>query len=214
MYDLKERPAQARHSEEEAFLARYTTRNAIYRWHMEEFHKTLVDLVRLAAPRTVLDAGCGEGILTDILARRMPDLKITGVDNRPGAIHYAQTHFPDAGHFRVGSVLDLPFPDRSFDLVLCSEVLEHLPDPMAALQELIRVSAGHVLITVPREPAFRVLNAIGRQLGINADPGHVQFWTKQTFQRDFGRHFDASAFRWKHTYQLVLGSTGGGIQMS
>ena len=52
----------------------------------------------------------------------------------------------------------LPFPSRQFDLVLGIEVLEHVPDPAAALAELDRLCRGELVVSVPREPVWRVAN--------------------------------------------------------
>ena len=65
----------------------------------------------------------------------------------------------------VGSVLELPFPDRSFDVVFCTEVIEHTTDPRLAVAELTRVVApgGRLVLTVPNRlwrPAVLVANAL------------------------------------------------------
>ncbi|CAN5623271.1 hypothetical protein BH23BAC4_BH23BAC4_16260 [soil metagenome] len=187
-------------------LNRYTTSSRIYRWHTDVFHEALLDLIDSAtpSPRSILDAGCGEGYVSNLIAERNPQAKLTGIDASEGAIAYAQTNFGHAGDYQVASIFELPFPDNHFDLVLCSEVLEHLDDPMSALEELKRVSRRHVLITVPREPIFKFLNDVGKTLRLCGDPGHVNFWTKQDFQDVFQPHFSDTEFSWKHTYQLML----------
>ncbi len=94
---------------------------------------------------TVLDVGCGDGALTNPLVER--GLEVAGVDISAVAL----------GHFRgrgvVGEVADLPFAADAFDLVLCTEVLEHLPEDVypAALGELERVARRYLLVTTPNE---------------------------------------------------------------
>jgi ubiquinone/menaquinone biosynthesis C-methylase UbiE len=189
-----------------ANLNRYTTRSRLYRWHTAAFHDALYELVATSKPRTLLDAGCGEGFVANLIAERDPSIRITGIDASDEVVAFARRRFANAADFHVGSVFELPFEDDSFDLVMCSEVLEHLRDPLAAVRELTRVSRRHVLITVPREPVFQMLNDIGKALRLCGDPGHVQFWTKQSFQEYFEPHFAQADFSWKHTYQLVLGT--------
>jgi len=96
-------------------------------------------LDRLAPAARVLDVGCGEGVLVDEYASR---LAIEGVD-----LHYA------SARVRQGSVLALPFPTASFDVVLCLDVLEHLPhaDQAAALAEIRRVlrPGAEALLSLP-----------------------------------------------------------------
>jgi ubiquinone/menaquinone biosynthesis C-methylase UbiE len=87
----------------------------------------------------VLDAGCGEGVLVEEFHDR---LRIEGLDE-----NY------NSPHVRRGSLMALPYPDQSFDRVLCLDVLEHLSyaDQPHALAELRRVVTddGEVLISLP-----------------------------------------------------------------
>jgi SAM-dependent methyltransferase len=93
----------------------------------------------------MLDAGCGSG-------RMLPELErfghATGVDADPACVRTAT----ERGHaVRLGSIAHLPFPSARFDLITCLDVIEHLPDDVAALTELRRVTApgGRLLVTVP-----------------------------------------------------------------
>jgi ubiquinone/menaquinone biosynthesis C-methylase UbiE len=96
-------------------------------------------LDRLAPATRVLDVGCGEGVLVEEYAAR---LVIEGVD-----LNYS------SARVRQGSALALPFPDASFDVVLCLDVLEHLPhaDQAAALGEICRVlrPEGDAILSLP-----------------------------------------------------------------
>ena len=183
---------------------KYTVDNALYQWHLQAFLDELCGMLDQASPETVLDAGCGEGFVTDRLARHDADLELTGIDLSDGAIDYAREHFGHRAQFLTGSIFDLPFEDDQFDAVVCSEVLEHLDTPRRAVEELRRVARGHVLITVPREPYFQWLNNVGQWLGLSPDPGHVNFWTKADFQDFVQDHFSSVQFAWKHIYQLAL----------
>lgn len=185
-------------------LRRHTATNSLYRWHMAAFHERIFAFVQRANPDSVLDAGCGEGFGLHDLARRAPDLTLTGIDLNEDAVAYARARFGDVAAFDHGSILDLPYGDNAFDLVLCSEVLEHLPNPGPAIAELRRVARTHVLITVPLEPYFQALNHVAQWLGISGDPGHVQFWTHAAFQAFIRQHVGEAAFARKHIYQLAL----------
>lgn len=77
----------------------------------------------------------------------------------------------------------LRFDDASFDLVLSSQVLEHIPNPETVRDELARVSARWVLVSVPLEPVFRSICALTVAVGVGQDPGHVNFWTAAAFRR-------------------------------
>ncbi len=183
---------------------KHTTRNWLYRKHLESFLEQLYVMLEATEPTSVLDAGCGEGFVVDYVAQRNPELRLAGVDLSDTAIEYARAHFGEKARFRTGSVYKLPFSDNSFDTVICSEVLEHLDDPGRAVQELKRVARRYVLITVPHEPYFQWLNTLGRWLHINPDAEHVNFWTSKTFQQFIRVHFDDPSFAWKQLYQLSV----------
>ena len=82
-----------------------------------------------------------------------------------------------------GDITKMPFQDRSFDIVICTEVMVHLEKPDAALKELIRIAKKFVFVTVPREPWFCLGNLLVlknvRRLGNPMD--HINHWTKKPF---------------------------------
>ncbi len=94
----------------------------------------------------VLDAGCGTGALARQVLRIEPAAQITMLDLSPGMLARA-ADVP--GEHLLGSVLDLPVADGSFDVVISGWVIETVPDPMAAVREYLRVSntEGHVFYT-------------------------------------------------------------------
>jgi SAM-dependent methyltransferase len=92
--------------------------------------------------RTILDVGCGDGAITNRLAQ---DWDVTGVDMSAAALAHVETNAVQA------SGTDLPFADGSVDLVLSTEMLEHLhpEDYRKAISEMRRVTRRYVLVTVP-----------------------------------------------------------------
>lgn len=144
-------------------------------------------------PGSVLDVGCGEGFVT----ARLPGGRVVGVDPDARALEAAARRVP-AGEFHRAAVTALPFDDGAFDLVVCTQVLEHLEDPAAALRELRRVARGAVLVTVPHEPWFRLGNlARGRHLSrLGSTPGHLHTWTGRGFRRLAGGTW-FGAFPWQ-----------------
>jgi len=86
----------------------------------------------------VLDIGCSTGILTRHYAEYFGE--IVGVDIDDGAIDWAnRNRAADNITYRIGDSMDLPFPDRSFEIVTCTHIYEHVPDAQQMLDEIFRV---------------------------------------------------------------------------
>jgi hypothetical protein len=130
----------------------------------------------------VLDVGIGEGFAFERLGLDAP-LQV-GVEYRLDKLESARTRVARLAAVRADAGM-LPLPDASIDLVLCTEVLEHLVHPEPALAELARVTGGSCVVSVPWEPWFRVGNLVrGKNVGrLGNDPEHVQHFTPATFRR-------------------------------
>jgi ubiquinone/menaquinone biosynthesis C-methylase UbiE len=100
-----------------------------------------------SAAGPTLDVGCGDGALAHDLAERT-GARVVAVDLSVKRVERARSRVAGLPVSQAG-VYALPFRDRSFPLVVCTDLLEHLDDPQAAVRELARVSSGHVLVTVP-----------------------------------------------------------------
>lgn len=103
--------------------------------------------------RRGLDVGCGPGQFTILIAERDPGAEVWGIDLAPTMIELARRHAsesPAAGrlHFEVADVVELPFPDEHFDVVVSSGSIKHWPDQAGALREIYRVLAprGRIFI--------------------------------------------------------------------
>jgi SAM-dependent methyltransferase len=102
--------------------------------------RILSDWFAQLAPRgvRVLDVGCGDGLIAALMGSKRPDIELVGVDVLPRE----HSHIP----VQMFDGTRIPFADRSFDLVLFSDVLHHTKDPRILLQEAQRVASKHVLI--------------------------------------------------------------------
>ena len=105
------------------------------------------------ATGSALDVGCGTGGNLRML-RSQSFTRVAGVDISPDAVRYCRRK--GFGDVVLGSAQELPFPDESFDVILLTDVLEHVEDDVAALREAGRVlgSRGLLIVTVP---AFTLL---------------------------------------------------------
>lgn len=113
----------------------------------------------------VLDVGCGSGNLLAALSGN----RVVGLDLCDTLLDKAKERAAGLIHIQIikGGAEFLPFPDRSFDRIVCSEVLEHVLDPRAVLDEIYRVArpGARVVITIPNEKLInrtkRVILALG-----------------------------------------------------
>jgi 2-polyprenyl-3-methyl-5-hydroxy-6-metoxy-1,4-benzoquinol methylase len=169
---------------------KYGSTNPVVKRLMAGFERTLDELFTEAAPSTILDVGCGEGVLTERWARRTPG-RVVGIDLDDPLLHaeWAKRQVPNL-EYRVMKAENLPFGDGEFELAAAIEVLEHVPDPEHTVAEMARVASKHLLVSVPREPLWRGLNmargAYLRELGNT--PGHLNHWSKRGFVSLLSQH--------------------------
>ena len=170
---------------------KYGSTNPVVRRLMASFERTLDEQFARAAPTSLLDVGCGEGVLIHEWAGRVAPARVVGIDLEEPSIQagWAERQAPNL-EYRVMKAEDLPFADAEFDMATAVEVLEHVPDPAHTVAEMARVAARHLLVSVPREPLWRGLNlARGAYLPqLGNTPGHVNHWSKRSFVELLGRH--------------------------
>jgi len=135
------------------------------------FFEEIAERCAAFEPRRVIDVGCGTGHLLAAILRRVPAVEsLVGVDYAAAAIERLKEVVPQARGY-VSSVYDLDLGDEPFDLVVCTEVLEHLDRPADALESLRRLCApgGRIVVTVPD--------------GDRDDwEAHVNFWNAQELE--------------------------------
>jgi len=125
-------------------------------------------------PRRVLNAGCGGGLYSGLLnaAKGVVELVELDIENVPSPQSNGSRYY-----FAIASLTAIPMRENLFDIILCSEVLEHISDDEIAMDELRRVMApgGYLLVTVPTPPA-------------PFDPHHVrEGYTSEELASAFGR---------------------------
>lgn len=142
-------------------------REGLDRYRTELTDQAVLDAVGDVDGLDVLDAGCGEGYMSRLLAER--GARASGIDLSDSLIDYAKTH-PDAIRlglkYAVGSIETLPYEDDSFDVVVCNHVLSDVVDPAAALREIGRVlRPGSRLVVLMLHPCFYTAHAERDALG-------------------------------------------------
>lgn len=114
-------------------------------WHTNKLN-SILELFDFS-PKTILDVGCASGWFLSKLLEKFPDSKCYGIDLYDKAITYGKKQYP-AIRFKIADAHDLPFEDKKFDLVVCTEVLEHVDNPKGVLLEIKRVLKNQGLAIV------------------------------------------------------------------
>lgn len=192
---------------------KYGSSNPIARRLMAGFLGAFDALVGRAAPRTAFEIGCGEGELSLRMIERGIDAR--GFDLEAEVVAEANARARARGlgdRFEARSIYSLEPGEIAADLIVCCEVLEHLPDPVRALDILAAQDAPFLLLSVPREPVWRVLNlARGKYVGqLGNTPGHIQHWSRAGFRRLVQSRFEIAAERNPLPWTMLLVRTGRG----
>lgn len=163
---------------------KHTHKNPIEKYLIGNFYNVLNKILRDINPNKILDVGSGEGFTLKRLQENHIGKKLEGVEYSNEAIRIGKKLFPDIV-IKKGTIYELSYKDNSFDTVICTEVLEHLEDPRAALKELARVSSRYILLTVPNEPFFIAANLLrGKNIRrFGNDIEHINHWTFWGFRK-------------------------------
>jgi len=174
---------------------KYASSNPVERRLMRGFLDALEGALPESPPATVLEVGMGEGEVTTVVSNRYPGAHVVGVDLPDADLAGEWGARGLTGVF--ADIAQLPFPTGAFDLVLGIEVLEHVPDPEAALVELDRLCRRDLVVSVPREPVWRIANmARGKYVSaLGNTPGHIQHWSSRGFAGLIATRFDVVSVR-------------------
>jgi SAM-dependent methyltransferase len=187
---------------------KYGSTNPLVRRMMAGFESALDELFAYADPSSLLDVGCGEGVLVHKWALRLGEgRRVVGIDLEEQSIQagWLQRTAPNL-EYRVMGAENLPFADGEFNLATAIEVLEHVPDPEHTLAEMARCAQLHLLVSVPREPLWRMLNmargAYWSALGNT--PGHLNHWSRGSFVALLSRYGDVVEVRSPFPWTMLL----------
>lgn len=163
---------------------KHASANPLQRFLIENFYKQILRIIKPLKPKIILDVGCGEGFTLVKLKHAKIGEKFEGLDNLDEAIKLGKKLYPQL-NIKKGDIYSLPYKDNSFDLLICTEVLEHLKDPAKALSELKRVTSKYLILSVPNEPFFILANLFrGKYLRTFGNhPEHINHWTGRGFKK-------------------------------
>jgi len=187
---------------------KYGSRNPIVKWMINGFEKSLSGFVEDAAPASIHEIGCGEGYW--VLRWGEQGFSVRGCDFSKDVIDIAQENAFNRGLpkslFQSRSIYDLKIDEDSAELIVCCEVLEHIEDPEAGLKALQKVTMQSLILSVPKEPLWRILNlARGKYItSLGNTPGHIQHWSKREFIQLVSKYFEVAEVRSPFPWTMVF----------
>lgn len=169
----------------EYYMLEYESSNFISRYLYNRFFRSIKEVIDSLEPNIrILEVGCGPGESSRRITSFLKNQYFEASEYDPRLVKKLQETKPK---FRVieESVYEMKRENNSFDLVIMLEVLEHLDDVEKALSELFRVSSKYVLVSVPMEPVWRILNLVRFKYvsDLGNTPGHINHFTPSKLKR-------------------------------
>lgn len=165
----------------------YISHNPLFRVLLKNFLNIVRDLLKSinAIDKQGLDAGCGEGHMLGYLHDQGVLGRLTAIDINSEHLSFASKQFPYFD-YQIADLCNLPFPNDTFDVVMSTEVFEHLPNPGQAMMEFKRIAkpAAYLIISVPFEPFFHWGNLLRGKYWERGGytPDHRYFWHRHQFR--------------------------------
>jgi ubiquinone/menaquinone biosynthesis C-methylase UbiE len=189
---------------------KHTHQNPVQKFLIERFYSEFLREIELLGPKSILDVGCGEGFTLERIRKLHIGEKLEGIDFLKTAIDIGKKIHPDVT-LREASAYDLPYKDNLFDVLLCSEVLEHLEDPEKALAEIQRVTKKYAVLSVPNEPIFMISNFVrGKNWSRwGNDIEHINHWSTGAFQKFVSTKFNVIKVKQPFPWTLLVAEKKG-----
>lgn len=163
---------------------KYQSGNWIAQKLVYNFMRAILKTVKESGSKDIHEIGCGEGHILSVLASNgfIP----RGCDISEESLLVAKSELSKQDFnisLAVKSIYDLNVDHDAADTVICCEVLEHLTEPVIALKKLLSISKKDLILSVPNEPLWHILNMVrGKYLNaLGNTPGHYQHWTRKQF---------------------------------
>ena len=191
---------------------KYNTTNPVAKRLQAGFERDLAELFSKAAPQSLLDVGCGEAQHTIKWAQQLGDKRVVGIDLEDATLQkFWETRTAPNLEYKILKAENMPFADDEFDVASAIEVLEHVPDPGHTIAEMARVAKRALLVSVPREPIWRVVNmARGAYIkDLGNTPGHLNHWSKRAFVAELSKVGTVVEARSPFPWSMLLVRIGG-----
>ena len=195
-------------SQFQEFSDKYTKTGRAGQWLLGNFYGAVSSLITSIDMRwgQALEIGAGQGYSTSYIRKTLHEkVQFQASELEPEQVRMASMRNPDVP-IRTESVYELQGEDKSIDLVIMLEVLEHLEEPETALSEISRVTRQYAILSVPREPIWRILNfARGKYWkSLGNTPGHINHWSARGFRKFVEPYFKVVEFRTPLPWTILL----------
>lgn len=142
----------------------YNHPNPIFRYIENKRIKKLIQLAEIKPSDKVLEVGCGAGHILE----RIPEGKLYGIDISEIQIKRAKERLGDKVELKKSAGEVIPYEDKFFDKLLCSEVIEHVLEPVPLLKEMKRVlkDNGLLSLSIPNENLINSTKKLLKNLGL------------------------------------------------
>ena len=161
-------------------FTKHTSKNPLQQFFIQKFNERLLSVIKDLSIETILDVGCGEGFTLQKLKDNSIGKKLEGIEYDMTAIKLGKQMHPEIT-IKEGDIYKLPYKDNSFDLIICTEVFEHLERTEKALSELHRVAKKYCLLSVPHEPIFMLVDYMRGKTPQSI--GHINHWSRNGFKK-------------------------------
>ena len=170
----------------------YSYQTSVSGHHHDYLLKPLMEMISASAKRVegekvrILDIGCGNGSLSNLIAQR--GYEVVGVEESESGVKIAQQSYPDC-EFIAASIYDFPYQQlqNSFDIIISTEVIEHLPYPreLAKVAKRCLKNDGTVILTTPYHGYFKnlvlaITGKLDKHFTVLWDGGHIKFFSVKT----------------------------------
>lgn len=198
-----------------AHAEKYQSGNWIANKLVANFLRSIITTVTEAGNSEVHEIGCGEGHILGALASA--GFALRGCDISKTSLDVARRECEKHGFditLHEKSIYELNPAVDSSDTVVCCEVLEHLIEPEVALINLLSITRNDLILSVPNEPIWHLLNmARGKYWNaLGNTPGHFQHWTSRGFIRFVSAHAEIISVKTPLPWTLIHCRPKGGMQ--
>lgn len=186
------------------FYDKYNSKNFIIKILMKGFYNSISQFILTTKAKEIHEVGCGEGHLTSFI-QQITNSSVRGTDYSESVINEAKMNYPYI-NFEVKCIYSLKGVKDCAELIVCCEVLEHLEKPEIALEVLQQISNQYCILSVPREPIWRILNFLRCKYidALGNTPGHLQHWSRRSFLKMISNYFEIVEVKTPLPWTMVL----------